>query len=202
MKHHKEALQVCGLLHRDDAFDATVFIDEASFQLHRNTQVVWCPANKAPPKIVISHSFPSLTVLAGVPSVGTAPFVIWHGESLNAERFVESLSNDIELITNAFFVAASLHARQCALPQGTAYPSLGRRERRSVVLPVHLLSQPTAPRKYLVPPEGPGWAMSTRKVGSPRTTFRWGVDELTIDDVAPFWESMSCRIESGIDAAG
>ena len=103
MEHHKDARQVWSLLHRNEAFDATVFIDEANFQLHRNTQVVWCPANEAAPRIGMPHTSPSLTVLAGMSSVGTTPLVIRHGESWNAERFVESLSIDIEPITNAFF---------------------------------------------------------------------------------------------------
>ena len=59
-----------------------------------------------------------------------------------------------------------------------------------------------ASRNYLVPHEGPGWATCATKLGSPRTTFTWGVAELTIDGVASFWESMSRWIESVIDAAG
>ena len=42
MDHHRAARQVWSLLRRDDDFDTTVhvFIDEANFQLHSNTQVV------------------------------------------------------------------------------------------------------------------------------------------------------------------
>ena len=105
MEHHKEGRQMWSLLHQDIAFDATVFIDEAKFQLQRNMQVVWCPANEAPPRIGVPHTYPSLTVLAGALSVSTSPLVIRHTESRNAERFVQSLSHDIELITNAFFAS-------------------------------------------------------------------------------------------------
>ena len=43
--------QVWSLLHPDEDFDTTVFIDEANLQLHRKTHVVWCPVNEAPPRI-------------------------------------------------------------------------------------------------------------------------------------------------------
>ena len=105
MDHHRAARQVWSLLHRDDDFDTTVFIDEANFQLHRNTQVVLCPVNEAPPRIGMPHTSPSLNVLAGVSSVGTTPLVIRQGETWNAECFVESLGNEIEPITNAFFAS-------------------------------------------------------------------------------------------------
>ena len=103
---HRDARQVWSLLHRDDQFDATVFIDEANFQIHRNTQVVWCRANQPAPRLGMPHTSPSITVLAGLSSVGVTPLVIRHSESWTAERFVESLSNDIEPVTNAFFDGA------------------------------------------------------------------------------------------------
>ena len=51
---HRDARQVWSLLHLDDQFDATVLIDEANFQIHRNTQVVWCRANQPAPRLGIN----------------------------------------------------------------------------------------------------------------------------------------------------
>ena len=138
MDHHRAARQVWSLLHPDDDFDTTVFIDAANFQLHRNTHVVWCPVNEAPPRIGMPHTSPSLNVLAGVSSVGTTPLVVRHGETWNAERFVESLSNEIEPITNAFF--AGQHRYMLDNAPCTDDTSMGRRERWAAVFPALILS--------------------------------------------------------------
>ena len=60
MARHRDAQQVWSLLHRDDQFDATVFIDEANFQIHRNTQVVWCRP------LLINISCRSSPILKGI----------------------------------------------------------------------------------------------------------------------------------------
>ena len=203
MDHHKEARQVWSLLHRDEAFDATVFIDEANFQLHRNTQVVWCPANEAPPRIGLPHTSPSITVLAGVSSVGTTPLVTRQGESWNAERFVESLGDDIEPITNAFFAGQHRYMLDNA-PCHRAQLTRAWADANGV----QLFFQP-AYSPDLQPQENI-WSLMKARVErrAPQNLAHleqllhevWA--ELTIDDVAPFWESMSRRIESVIDAAG
>ena len=83
MEHHKEARQVWRVLHRDNAFDATVFIDKANFHLHRKRQVVWCLANKVSPRMM-PHTSPSLTVYVGDTWHTTYSDVQVHAIKLNA----------------------------------------------------------------------------------------------------------------------
>ena len=155
MDHHKEVRQVWSLLHRDDAFDTTVFIDEANFQLHRNSQVIWCRANEAPPRIGMPHTSPSISVLAGVSSVCTTPLVIgkvsrgMQSDLSRASATTSSqsptLSSPVSIVTCWIMPLATRHS----LPE----PGLTRKA--FSCSSSRLLSRLTAPRKLTVPHEGP-----------------------------------------------
>ena len=136
-------------------------------------------------------------------SVGTTPSVIRHGESWNAERFVEILSNNIGLITNGVFAGQHRYMLD-NVPRHKAQLTRSWAD----VNGVQLFFQP-AYSPDLQPQENI-WSLmkarNERRVPQNSVHFEQLLHEvwadLTINDVAPFWESVSRRIESVIDAAG
>lgn len=203
-EHHRATRQTWCIVNEGDDFTRTAFIDEARFQLHRNTVLMWFPRHEERPRVGLPRHSPSLHCLGGIASTGVTPLVVQAG-TWTADSFVAAISDHLEPMVSVLY--DNDPDRRYMLDNAPCHTAAFTRQ-WAQANGVNLFFQPSA-SPDLQPMENV-WALLKQRVEmrAPRTLqeLRGGLEEewasLTVDEVAPFWENMARRMNAVLTSGG
>lgn len=199
--HHEVSRMTWSLAYQEENWDRTEFVDEARFQLHRNNVLVWHPRGETPRRGIPLHS-PAVHALAGISSTGVSPLVL-QVETWNAERWIAAMNDQIQPLVSTFYEGQHRY-----LPDNAPCHTAQETRQWAEATGVNLFFQP-ALSPDLQPMENL-WAEFKHKVElrAPTTIaqLRQVMEEewaqFTVDDIAPYWESMRRRMDAVVHANG
>lgn len=197
-RHMKDRV-VWSLLHQDDGWDTTLFLDESCFAMTPNGVRCWYPAGARAPILPVAQYPDKVHVLGAIASVGTVGPLVFTppGQAWTAERVISALNDHILPMAGVFYGAGQFRTQLDNAAPHTANATRAYCEAAGA----NLLYQP-AHSPDLQPIENV-WGLMKRRISQRAdvvTTqdLRQAINEewerLTPLDLAPFVESMPNRL--------
>lgn len=206
-QRHCKNREVWCLLHQDDEWDTTLFLDESCFAATPNGVYCWFPSAPRAPMLA-AESYPAkVHVLGAISSVGTVGPLVFApaGQAWNAQHVIAAINDHILPLAGAWFGQGQFRTQLDNARPHTANATQAFGQAAGV----NLLFQP-ANSPDLQPIENV-WGLLKRRIAQrddivTAAHLRQALEEewarLTAEDVAPFVASMPRRLEECLDNRG